>query len=199
LFVKSGGYHMPYPAQIDAEKIVAKARQMIETEGADNLSLHQLAAALGVKAPSLYRHFASKTDLLRAVNLGTAQSFGAAVLEAVENAGDDPRSRVLALARATRTFAQNNPKTYALAYTNASPELRPDESELVAVAIPLQRVMAEISGEGHSLAALRGAWALVHGFVMMEMNGQFQRGGDLSLAFTQAVEAYINGWEKTQA
>ena len=189
---------MPYPAQIDSQQVIDKAREMIEAEGAENLSLHRLAAAFGVKAPSLYRLFASKTDLLRAVNLGTAQAFSRAMLASADNVGDDPRARVLVMAHAARNFAHTNPMSYALAYASTAPELRPDEAALVEIAVPLQVIMAEISGEADSLAALRGVWALIHGFVLLELNGQFQRGGDLSAAFTQAVEAYIEGWSRNR-
>jgi hypothetical protein len=68
---------------------------------------------------------------------------------------------------------------------------------LEEMAIPIQRVMAEISGEEGSLTALRGLWALIHGFLLLEISGQFRRGGDLTEAFMQSVEAYLDGWMKT--
>jgi hypothetical protein len=46
-----------------------------------------------------------------------------------------------------------------------------------------------------SLAALRGLLALVHGFVMLEMNNQLRRSGSLEEAFTQSAAAYLRGWE----
>ncbi|MCA9902121.1 MAG: helix-turn-helix transcriptional regulator, partial [Anaerolineales bacterium] len=60
---------MPYPSQVNRETIVAQAWQLIEAEGADNLSLSKLAEQLGIKAPSLYRHVGSKAGLLQAINL----------------------------------------------------------------------------------------------------------------------------------
>jgi hypothetical protein len=30
---------------------------------------------------------------------------------------------------------------------------------------------------------------------MLELNGQFQRGGDLSLTFEEIVKAYLQGWQ----
>jgi AcrR family transcriptional regulator len=44
------------------------AIEILETEGIDALSLHKLAEKLGVRAPLLYRHVGSKTDLLLAIN-----------------------------------------------------------------------------------------------------------------------------------
>ena len=56
--------------------------------------------------------------------------------------------------------------------------------------------MAQITGEAQSLAALRGALALVHGFVMLELKGQLEREGDVGAAFAAAVQAYLQGWAK---
>ena len=184
---------MPYPAQINPDRILEKAREMVEAGGAGQLSLHALAGALGVKAPSLYRYFPSKTDLLRALNLQTIRQMTASMRE-VASEGVDARMRLLAMSRAWRVFAHTNPMTYALAFTHTNPELRPADQLLEALAIPIQQVMAEISGEEGSLAALRGLWALLHGFMLLELSGQFRRGGDLEAAFVQSVEAYLNGW-----
>jgi|FLYN01.1.fsa_nt_gi AcrR family transcriptional regulator len=186
---------MPYPAQITRDSILEKAREMVEAEGADQLSLHKLAAALGVKAPSLYRYFAGKSDLLRALNLQTARQMTAAMKAAADIPGD-AHARLLAMAKACRDFGHTYPMTYRLAFTNTHPELRPDDELLEAIALPIQRVMAQISGEAHSLAALRGAWALINGFIMLELSGQFRRGGDLEAAFVQSVEAYLAGWSQ---
>jgi len=184
---------MPYPAQMDAERIVEVAREMIEAEGVDNLSLNKLAAALGVKAPSLYRHFASKNDLLRAVNLQTWKRLVDKLLVGIDEARNTPQARVLAMAQAYRAFAHANPMTYALATSSILPEIRPDPGEMERLALLLQDVMAELVGEDRSLVALRGVWALTHGFAILELNGQFQRGGDLDEAFHQTVNAYIAG------
>ncbi len=186
---------MPYPAQINRDALVARAREMIEAEGVEGVSLHKLAAALGVKAPSLYRYFASKTDLLREVNLQTARQMVGMMEQAAATNGD-ARARMIAMAKACRDFGYANPMTYRLAFTNTNPNLRPDDAVLEALAIPLQQVMAEISGEEYSLAALRGAWALIHGFIMFELSGQFRRGGDLEAAFFQSMAAYLDGWSQ---
>jgi AcrR family transcriptional regulator len=184
---------MPYPAQIDPEGILEAAGKMVEAAGADQFSLHKLAAALGVKAPSLYRYFASKTELQRTLNLRTAQQMVTAMEQAASQESD-ARAKMLAMAQACRGFGLANPARYTMAFTNANPELRPDEAQLEVLAIPLQEIMAEISGPARSLAALRGIWALIHGFILFELSGQLRRGGDLEADFVQSVEAYLKGW-----
>jgi AcrR family transcriptional regulator len=180
---------MPYPAQVSRDAILGKAREMIEAEGVEALALAKLAAALAIKAPSLYRYFESKAALLRAVNSDTATR----LVEAMRAAVSDEKP-LLKMAIAYRQFAHEHPAAYALAFGNPSDEIRPDEQELERLALPLQAVMAQISGEAHSLAALRGSWALLHGFVSLELAGHFRRAGDVEQAFVQAVEAYARGW-----
>jgi AcrR family transcriptional regulator len=187
---------MPYPAQTDRAAIVQTARDLIETEGAEQVSLARLAAALGIKAPSLYRHVPSKAALLLAVNELTLAELFAAYAAARAAAGSEPRAQLLALARAHRAFAHAHPAAYGLAFTTTAPEQRPDAGRLEQSAIPLQELMAAVSGPEQSLPALRGALALIHGFVMLELKAQFQRGGDLDAAFDAAFNAYLDGWRR---
>jgi AcrR family transcriptional regulator len=190
---------MPYPAQIDRETIIQTARLLIEREGIDHLSLAHLASALGVKAPSLYRHVASKPALLQAVVTVTFQALFQAYAIALSEVGRDPKERLLAILRAHRAFAHAHPRTYVLAFTTTVPEQRADAHLLEQLARPIQEVMAALSGPAHALSALRGALALVHGFVLLELNDQLRRGGDLDAAFEAATNAYITGWLHTDA
>ena len=186
---------MPYPAQISVDSILDTARAMLEAEGYEALSLQRLAAALNVKAPSLYRYFEGKTALLRAANERLTHELVDAMRAAAET-GDEGEARLLAMFRAYRAFALANPNGYALAFSSTIPDLRLDATVGEALALPLQAVMAEISGSARSLDALRGAWALVHGFVTLELSGQFQRGGTLDAAFEQTIAAYVRGWSR---
>lgn len=186
---------MPYPTQITKESIINQAAVLIEQDGIEALSLSKLADALGVKAPSLYRHVGNKHQLLQAVNLQTLQNLFLVMNTAVASTPNDPVTQMMALAHAYRQFAHEHPQLYMLAYTHKNEGLRPDETLLTAMVLPIQAIMAQISGEPASLTALRGALALLHGFVMLEINQQLQRGGDLDQAFIHSVGAYLHGWE----
>ena len=185
----------PYPAQTDLAAIVETARMLIERDGLDRLSLSSLAAELGIQPPSLYRYVRSKTALLQAVIEQTYRSLFQAYQEALVTTPEGAKERLKALFHAHRDFALANPNTYILAYTATDPELRTDPGYLEGQAVIIQRIMAQISGEDQSLAALRGALALVHGFVMLELKEQLQRGGDLSATFDACVNAYLRGWQ----
>jgi AcrR family transcriptional regulator len=168
---------------------------LIEREGAEQLSLAGVAAALGIKAPSLYRHVASRGALLHAVVMLTLEDLFAAYNAALATAADEPRDRLLAIFRAHRAFAHANPRAYMLAFTTAESEAESNERMLEQLVIPIQRLMAELVGEEHSLPALRGGLALIHGFVMLELNNQFRRGGNLDAAFESSISAFLEGWD----
>src|SRR5215213_5904364 len=134
-----------YPAKVSRDTIIDHEREMIETGGIDQLTLQKLAGTLGIQAPSLYRHVRNKTELLRAVNEVTGQQLVSALGNAVSGS-DDPKTRILRMGWACRDFALAHPVTYALAYGNSSPELRADERQLERLVLPLQDVVAELSG-----------------------------------------------------
>ena len=184
----------PYPSQIDLDAIVSTATTLIEAEGAEQLSLHRLAAALGVKAPSLYRYVPNKMALLRAVNERTSAALVDAMRAAGESAEGAPGARIVSMAQTYRAFAQAHPAAYSLAFAPQAPAARPDPALLAQMVLPLQALVAGVSGEADLLAALRGLWAVLHGYVLLELAGQMQRGGDLAATFTQVVEAYVRGW-----
>lgn len=186
----------PYPVQTDRETIIETARMLIERDGVEKLSLGNVASELGIKAPSLYRHIKSKSALLQAVIEHTFHMLFQSYDDALENAGEDPDEQLLSMARAQHTFAHTNPNTYMLAYAAQNPELRADPNMLLQRAIIIQKIIMQISGEENSLPALRGLLALAHGYIMLELNGQFQRGGDLSLTFEEIIKAYLQGWKK---
>lgn len=187
---------MPYPTQTSRAAIIEAAHARIERDGVEQLTLAQLAEALGVKAPSLYRHVASKAALLQLVNTHTIALLFAAYERAAPEAGGVPAEQMRQLMRAHRAFARAHPITYALAFTTTASEERPSEQLLEGLAQPLQALMAAISGPERALAALRGALALVHGFAMLEIGQQLRRGGDLDDAFAQSIDAYLHGWQR---
>lgn len=192
------GKVMPYPSQVNRDDIIAQAWQIIETDGADNLSLNRLAEALGIKAPSLYRHVGSKTALLQAVNTATSLRLIEVLQTAATQTSGTASEQLAALLHAYRHFAHEHPHSYLLAFTNTDEALRPDAALLEQMVLPIQTLMTAVSGPEQSLAALRGAMALVHGFVLLELHGQLRRGGDLAQDFDTAVQAYLRGWQNNR-
>ncbi|MGB1287561.1 MAG: TetR/AcrR family transcriptional regulator [Aggregatilineales bacterium] len=183
---------MPYPSLINHDSIVKIARELIEIQGIDAVTLRVVAKALGVKAPSLYRHVKNKNAMLLAINEVTIRELVDAIMQASDNA-DPLIERLVAVAMAYRQYAHDHPVCYELAMSS-NPEIKPADDVQVQLVLPLQSLFAQLAGETESLVALRGAYALLHGWVSLEINQQLQRGGDLGAHFEQSFRAYLAGW-----
>lgn len=186
---------MPYPSQLDHSQLVQTAQMLIERDGVETFSLGAVARELNVKTPSLYRYVESKLDLLRQVNLAFLGGLVAA-MQPADTATGSPQDHMLAAMHAYRRYAHDHPRLYLMSFAYRVDALRPDEDLLVGLVLPLQSIMAAISGEAQSLTALRGAFALLHGFVMLELTDQLRRGGDLDAAFDESAQAYLAGWAR---
>ena len=184
----------PYPVQTDLETIIKAARTLIERDGVEHLSLTRLAQVVGIKAPSLYNHIDSKNSLLHAVIEDTYRHMFEAYDDAIQNSGPNAEDKLLALMDAHYQFAHANPNAYVLAYTAADPQQLSDADMLLKQALRVQEIIIKITGEANSLTAVRGLLAIVHGFVMLELNGQLRRGGDLQQTLRDVVRAYLRGW-----
>ncbi|HSH03232.1 MAG TPA: WHG domain-containing protein [Anaerolineae bacterium] len=185
---------MPYPSQIDREQIVSTARELLVAHGIEAVTLRRVAGVLGVKAPSLYRYIKNKNELLVAINEATSVALFAELGVAAEGEGSLVE-RLVGVAEAYRRYAHAHPVCYALAMSS-NPELKPPQATQVGWVLPLQALFAELATEAESLAALRGAYAFLHGWVILEIGQQLQRGGDLNAHFAQSFRAYLAGWER---
>ena len=177
----------PYPARVDRETIVRTAREMIETDGLEQLSLNKLAKALDIKAPSLYHHVQNKSDLLHAVNLVTVRDMVEEMTGAVSQTNGDWYARLRALAHAYRVYALAHPVAYKLLYIYS-----PDEPTVTEAILPLQTALTTLAGSEEG--ALRGLWALLHGFVTLELAGYFQHGEAIHESWERALNTYFAGW-----
>src|SRR5436305_6216688 len=102
---------MPAPPKTTDARIVATTRKLVEQHGRAGLSMNAVAAAVGVRTPSLYNRFADRAALLRAVELELWRALERSVARA--SRWRDPIRTLTAQARAYRAFAKANPKGYA--------------------------------------------------------------------------------------
>jgi len=88
------------------ERLLDEAENMIALKGLDALTLKDLADPLGIKVPSIYAHFASREDILKAV----ADRYVAALaLQFPFEEGDDPMTALLAGARGLVIYLAAHP------------------------------------------------------------------------------------------
>jgi AcrR family transcriptional regulator len=181
---------MPTPAKTSREALAIIARRLVEASGPDALTVGAVAKAAGIKAPSLYKHFADRAALLKAVEIDVIHELEAYLRQ--ETRGADPKSRLKALARAYRRFGTMAPNRYRVIYSSSAfidPEIRaaclfaaqPLFEEFRAAGIPEPRI----------LPVSRTIVPFLHGFVLMEIGSAFTLGGDIDEAFETGLETIL--------
>jgi AcrR family transcriptional regulator len=181
-----GGVEMPAPARTSIGEIVAEGRRIVEQEGLDGLTMQKVARAVGVRAPSLYKHVSGRGELVRLVVEAVLADLGGTLDESIS--GEDPRADLSSLARAFRSFAHEHPESYQVLFAPMPEEWRPDQAVFVAASASVLRTTEAICGPERALDAARLVTAWAHGFMTMELAGAFRIEGDLKTAFDFGVE-----------
>jgi AcrR family transcriptional regulator len=154
-------------------EIAAAARALLDEEGTGALTMRAVADRLGIRAPSLYKHFAGKEALESAVISGGFAELAEAFEEAVDGADD----RLGALAAAYREFALDRPYLYRLMTE------RPLRRDLLEPGVEERAARPLVEAVGGDEALARAAWAFAHGMTILELNGRFPPTADLEAAW----------------
>lgn len=146
---------------VRAREVVVVARDLLESEGPEALTMRRLADQLGIRAPSLYKHFPHKAALEVAIIIDGFEE-AAALFEAVTDDADDSLG---SFAAAYRDFAMTHPHVYRLMTERPLPRDQLPEGLEARTAAPLVRAT------GDPIRA-RAAWAFIHGLTLLELNGR---------------------------
>ena len=85
---------MPTPTRITPDSLRAAARTVLERDGRDGLTMQAVATALGVRAPSLYKHVRDRDDLVRVVVDDVSRELGTRIFKVLNidrETSDGPR------------------------------------------------------------------------------------------------------------
>jgi AcrR family transcriptional regulator len=157
-------------------EILDAARELLVREGVDALTVGRLARELGIKPPSLYKHFTGKRQLEAALIAEGLEAHA----EALEAGGPD----LAGIARAYRAFAVEHPQLYRLMTERPLPrdELPPGVEDRAAAPV--------IRAAGGDRDLARAIWAFAHGMVQLELAARFPPDADLDAAWERAVRAF---------
>lgn len=171
-------------AGLDSDAVVAEAATLADADGLQQLTLARLAAALGIRTPSLYAHIDGLDDLRARLGARGARELAATLqLAAAGRARGDALS---AIALAYREYAHAHPGTYA------AMQVAPDTAEFqVAGNEVVGLIVAVLRGYGlagdaaiHAVRAIRSA---LHGFVSLEREGGFGLPIDIDDSYDKLV------------
>jgi len=153
------------PRSARADQIVTAARQLLEREGPEALTMRRVGEELGIRAPSLYKHLASKKAVEVALIEEAFRDIGAALHAALQGR-DDRVDATRTLLATYRQFSLAQPNLYRLATAGRLPrgDLTPGLEEWAGEPFLL------VTGEPHLAQAL---WSFAHGMVILEIDGRY--------------------------
>jgi len=157
-------------AGLDTDAVVAAAAALADEVGLEHLTLARLAAALGIRTPSLYAHVESLADLRARLGARGARELAAELQ--VGAAGRSGGDALRAVASAYRTYAHAHPGSYAAMQVASDRE----ENQVAGTAV-VRLIIAALDAYGLSgddvIHAVRAVRSALHGFVSLEREGGF--------------------------
>jgi AcrR family transcriptional regulator len=164
-----------------ATEVVETARRLLETEDWDAVTMRRLGEELGMQAPSLYKHFASKAAIEVALVEVGLEEMGDTLHAAVAKPGR--KGPVGALLAAYRTHGQANPNLYRLSTSGplVRDELTPGLEDWAGEPFFLA------TGEPYVAQAL---WSFAHGTLILEIDDRFVAGSQLDRTWAAGARAF---------
>ncbi|GAA5165174.1 TetR/AcrR family transcriptional regulator [Amycolatopsis dongchuanensis] len=159
--------------------MIAAALELVSEKGPQGFTMTEAAKRAGVSAAAPYRHFAHKDALLAEV---ADHGFGllSTKLDRIAGGHQDPRERLLALARGYVRWAVAHPDYYRVMFVeHGAGELRPAgrRSFLALVGAIEACQTAELIRRQDPLAVAGPMWSLVHGAALLRITGRLRAVG----------------------
>jgi AcrR family transcriptional regulator len=168
-------FTMPFPAKTNNDSILEAAVALLRSEGVEALSMRNLAARLGLRASSLYRHFPGRAELDAAMGEYAAAQLFKALEKSVR--GLSGTEALEAAARAYLRYARAEAALYDLLMGAGTPEQPGSGQAGKAIWNLLLKIVGELSGAADDTAAAVAVWSFLHGFTLLERSGRFGRSG----------------------
>lgn len=153
--------------------------------------MQDVAAAVGVRAPSLYRRFKDRASIVHAVELDAWAELTALLEEAV--IANAPEATLRAQAHVVRRFATRSPNSYSLLLDIRSPDTEEGALVRTTALAPMVPSFAALVGQERAIAAARVLIPFLHGFISMELAHAFRLADGVDVAFENGVAVILRG------
>jgi AcrR family transcriptional regulator len=180
-------------AGLTPDLVARAAADLADAHGWEQLTLAAVAARLGVRRPSLYKHVESLAALRRAVSRVAVTELRDRITTAV--AGRSGTDALQQLAAAYRRYAHQHPGRYAASVLAPAPGDQEHARLGDAIISTLAAVLRGYHiGDGPAdesvLHAIRALRALLHGFVALEAAGGYALALDLDESYRRLVDGF---------
>jgi AcrR family transcriptional regulator len=174
-------------AGLTAADVVQAAADIADERGYQQLTIGLVAARLGIRAPSVYKHVSGLAELQHQLATRAMAELGDAVAAAV--AGRAGRDALAGLARACRDYVAAHPGRYAA--TVGAGFAGPGDPLLAASTRVIELIAAVLRGydipEPDLVHAIRTVRCVLHGWCMLQLTNAFQWSGDVERSFEQLI------------
>jgi AcrR family transcriptional regulator len=155
------------------------AGALLAEHGPDALTMRRIATAAGCSTQVLYTAFGGKDGLAEALFREGFRRFAERFAAVPED--DDPLQRLMALGKAYRANALENPHYYRVMFMNAIPGFAPSDQARAEADATLESLITQVARCIHARvfraeeprAVAETIWAASHGAVSLELAGFF--------------------------
>ena len=180
-------------AGLTAADLVQAAAEIADERGYQQLTIGLVAARLGIRAPSVYKHVSGLAELQHQLATRAMAELGDAVAAAV--AGRASRDALAGLAWACRDYVVAHPGRYTA--TVGAEFAGPGDPLLAAGTRVIELIAAVLRGydipEPDLVHAIRTVRCVLHGWCMLQLTNAFQWSGDVERSFEQLISFMDSG------
>lgn len=179
--------------------LVAAARHLLATEGADALTVRRIASAAGMSTMNVYSRFGGKDGVIDELYADGYRRLLAEV-DAVPSTDDVPAD-LRRIAATYRSWALEHPRSYGVMFRSTVPSFSPSPESIAVARSGLVRLVERIEAgqragqivdrEPHEVAAW--LWATCHGMISLELDGVGSERVDWSSVYDHGVRTAVNG------
>ena len=184
-----------------SRRIATAARELLDTEGVEAVTMRRVAAAVGITAMAVYRHYADRDALLNALaDEGFTELAGK--LQETRLKGE-LESRLRKVLDANLDFALTRPRLFELMFLRPRKGARQFPHDFAAGKSPTANPFAELMTEGIRAGVFQrvDVWeiafesgALIQGLVMLYLGGRVATTEqEFRKMVHRAMERYLNG------
>jgi AcrR family transcriptional regulator len=167
-----------------AREVLDAARQLLEEEGYEGLTMRRLGDRIGMRAQSLYEHFSDKRAIENALVAEILWERGEAAFETLAG---DPEDPLMAVCDAHRAWAHEHPHLYRLGWGR-----RLDLDQPAVSKAERHTAAAVLQATGGNPQVGRAIFGFFHGVILLELDERLPPG-------TEADELWRFGLDSIRA
>ena len=194
--------------QSTSKRIATAARRLLDKEGAEAVTMRRVAAAVGITAMAVYRHYPDRKGLLNALaDEGfeeLAQKLAAAGSSSVGKRAASVEERLTCVLDVNLSFALENPRLFELMFLTPREGARQYPRDFKAEKSPTANVFADLIREGIASGYFRkttDVWAIVfetgalwQGLMMLYLGGRVSMSASQYRMFChESLRRYMDG------